>query len=629
MPIVWNNADLPDLAPTVPYEEILDDLARLGYAGCQFGRGFPEGIRLAPELARRNLRMAERYWTLPADADGLIGDPEELLRHGLAHLLSIGGEVLVVALDGGADRDEWAGRVADDGPRWPDAAFDRLAGLLRTVAEDAPEHVTVAFHPHAATWIETPDEVDVLAPRLAGSKARLCLDVGHYTVGGGDPVEAIERHGALIAHVHVKDVDGEVLQRLRDAGDLRVRGVGQGTDLHRAGQRSAGPRGRRAGARRHRLLRLADGRAGLDVAPALRGGRDRRAGPALRAAGDGPMRVAVVGTGTMGGTHARLLASIDGVDEVLVVDADAKRASAVANDVRGSAMTFEAAIQAADAIVVATPPALHAEAVDAAVARGIPVLCEKPLTEDLASSLELTRRVEASGAHVEMGFQRRHEPGFVTARQAVVDGTAGRIQLLRLTAFDPRVQERPWSEWPVMDAAPLFLHSSIHDFDFTRWLTGQEVVELTADGSGRDDPRPADPRGIETAVVTMRLSGGGLAVLEASWLHPTGYDSRVELVADGVHLTMGLSDRTPARHVDWPDAQPSPPWTHYLERYERAYRAELIAFLEACRGERPPASSARDGLEAMRIAVAATRAYSERRPVRIDEIPGIAGAEVA
>ncbi|MGZ8481328.1 MAG: sugar phosphate isomerase/epimerase family protein [Candidatus Limnocylindria bacterium] len=215
VPIVWNNADLPDLAPTVPYEVILDDLARLGYAGCQFGRGFPEGIRLAPELARRNLRMAERYWTLPADADGLLGDPDERLRHGLAHLLSIGGEVLVVALDGGADRDEWAGHVDDGGPRWPDAAFDLLAGLLRTVAEDAPEHVTVAFHPHAGTWIETPGEVDALASRLAGSKARLCLDVGHYIVGGGDPVEAIERHGALIGHVHVKDVDGDVLRRLR------------------------------------------------------------------------------------------------------------------------------------------------------------------------------------------------------------------------------------------------------------------------------------------------------------------------------------------------------------------------------------------------------------------------------
>jgi myo-inositol 2-dehydrogenase / D-chiro-inositol 1-dehydrogenase len=333
------------------------------------------------------------------------------------------------------------------------------------------------------------------------------------------------------------------------------------------------------------------------------------------------MRVAVIGAGTMGGTHARLLASIQGVGEVLVVDADAARATAVADDVGGRAVAFDAALTEADAIVVATPPARHAEAVEASIARGLHVLCEKPLTEDLASSIELTRRAEASDAHVEMGFQRRHDPGFVTARQAVVDGSAGRIQLLRLTAFDPRVAERPWSEWPETDAAPLFLHSSTHDFDFTRWLTGEEVLEVTADGSRRDDPRPADPRGIETAVVTMRLSGGGLAVLEATWLHPSGYDSRVELVADHVALTMGLSERTPARHVDLPDLQRPPVWTHYLERYEAAYRAELGAFLAACRGERTAASTVRDGLEAMRIAVAATRSYSERRSVRLDEIP--------
>ncbi|MCA1588182.1 MAG: sugar phosphate isomerase/epimerase [Chloroflexi bacterium] len=215
MPIVWNNADLTDLAPTVPYDVILDDLARLGFAGCQFGRGFPEGEALRRELASRNLRLAERYWTLAADENGLIGDPDEHLRHGLAHLQSIGGEVLVVALDGGGVRDDWAGRMLTGGPRWPAAAFDRLAELLGAVADEASKGVRVAFHPHAATWIEAPDEVDALTSRLEGSRARLCLDVGHYTVGGGDPVEAIGRHGALIAHIHLKDVDGEVLRRLR------------------------------------------------------------------------------------------------------------------------------------------------------------------------------------------------------------------------------------------------------------------------------------------------------------------------------------------------------------------------------------------------------------------------------
>lgn len=215
VPIVWNNVDLPDLGPEVPYATILDELRRLGFAGCQFGRGFPHGDELRTELERRDLRLAERYWALPADASGLVGDAEESARRGLGELVHAGGEVLVLALDGGADRDELAGRVADGGPRWPAAGFDRLATLLETLADEAPDGVVVAFHPHAATWIEAPDEVDSLAARLEGTAARLCMDVGHYTVGGGDPVEAIARHGDLIGHVHVKDVDPEILRRLR------------------------------------------------------------------------------------------------------------------------------------------------------------------------------------------------------------------------------------------------------------------------------------------------------------------------------------------------------------------------------------------------------------------------------
>lgn len=340
------------------------------------------------------------------------------------------------------------------------------------------------------------------------------------------------------------------------------------------------------------------------------------------------MRVAVIGAGSMGGMHALLLGAMDDVDEVLLVDADAERAATVAAAVGGRAVSLDAALGEADAVVVATPAFAHADAVEASMARGLPVLCEKPLTANLASSVELTRRVEAAGAHVEIGFQRRHDVGFAAGRQAVADGTTGRIHLLRLTAFDPRVPEQPADAWPEGEIAPLFLHSSIHDFDVTRWLTGEEVVEVSADGSRRDDPRPADSRGIETAVVSMRLSGGGRAVLEASWLHPSGYDIRAELLGETAHLTMGLSGRTPAQHQDWMTAEANP-WTGYLERFEPAYRAELVAFLAACRGERPPASSARDGLEAIRIAVAATRAYSERRSVGLDEIPGIAGAEVA
>jgi myo-inositol 2-dehydrogenase/D-chiro-inositol 1-dehydrogenase len=323
----------------------------------------------------------------------------------------------------------------------------------------------------------------------------------------------------------------------------------------------------------------------------------------------------------MGGMHARLLAGLPQVSDVLVVDADAERAALVARDTGARVATHDAALAEADAVVVATPADLHAGTVEAAVARGRSVLCEKPLTDDLASSAALVALVEAAGAHVEMGFQRRHDRAFAEARRLTAGGAAGRVHLVRLTAFDPRVTPRPPSEFTPTDAAPLFLHSSVHDFDLARWLGGSEVVEVSADGAGRDDPRPADVRGVETAVVSMRLANGTLAVLEATWLHPHGYDIRAEVVADAAHLVIGLTPRTPVERLD-ADATPgaAEPWSGYLERFEPAYRAELEAFLAAARGERPPTSTVRDGHEALRIAIAATRAYVERRAVSLDEI---------
>ena len=219
VPIVWNNVDLPDLGPPVPHAVILDELARLGFEGCQYGRDFPQGDALHAELTRRGLRLAEWYVALPVTDEGLGQDAAEAAHDALERLVAAGGEVLCVAVDGSPARDALSGRIRGGAPRWPDAAFAELAVLLSELAAAAPSDVRVVFHPHFASWIEAPDEVDRLAAALAGSAAGLCLDVGHYLVGGGDPVEAIRRHGRLIRHVHAKDTDPEVLARLR-AGEL-------------------------------------------------------------------------------------------------------------------------------------------------------------------------------------------------------------------------------------------------------------------------------------------------------------------------------------------------------------------------------------------------------------------------
>ncbi|HYI66846.1 MAG TPA: sugar phosphate isomerase/epimerase [Candidatus Limnocylindrales bacterium] len=215
VPILWNNADLFDLAPETAAATVLDDIARLGFDGTQFGRGFPEGDELREALAGRKLRFAELYSAVTAGPDGLAEDANEVAHRDLARLVAAGGEVLVVAVDGGGERDGWSGRVADGAPQWKAAAFEGLAQLLGELVEAAPAGVRIAFHPHTATWVEAPDEVEALATRLPDTGAGLCLDVGHYLVGGGEPVRAIRRYGSLVTHVHLKDVDPAVLARLQ------------------------------------------------------------------------------------------------------------------------------------------------------------------------------------------------------------------------------------------------------------------------------------------------------------------------------------------------------------------------------------------------------------------------------
>jgi inosose dehydratase len=219
VPIVWNSVDVPDLAPLAPVDEILDTFARLGYEGTQFGRGFPEADALSAELERRGLRLAELYTALASGPDGLAPGAEEGARRDLERLVAADGEVLVVALHGTDACEPVAGRLGDAAPRWNDRAFDALAGVLSRLVAAAPDGLRVAFHPHTATWIESPAEVEALAVRLPATGAGLCLDVGHFLVGGGDPVAALERYGALVTHVHAKDVDPVVLGRLR-AGAL-------------------------------------------------------------------------------------------------------------------------------------------------------------------------------------------------------------------------------------------------------------------------------------------------------------------------------------------------------------------------------------------------------------------------
>ena len=217
VPILWNNADLPNLAPVVPADVVLDEIARLGYEGTQTGVGFPSGAELVAALAARRLRLAEVYAALPATVDGPLDQAASIASTALDALDEADGDVLVAALALAPDRIARAGRAADPStPRLTDDGWRLLGRLLDDLgAEARARGRRLSFHPHAGTFVETPAEVDRLMAVTDTRRVGLCLDVGHYTVGGGDPIAAIEQHGRRIDHVHLKDVAVEPLARLR------------------------------------------------------------------------------------------------------------------------------------------------------------------------------------------------------------------------------------------------------------------------------------------------------------------------------------------------------------------------------------------------------------------------------
>jgi inosose dehydratase len=217
VPILWNNVDEPDLVPRVDADTVLDDIARTGYEGTQFGRGFPTAATLRDALQERGLRFAEIYAALPCSTEGPADNARDVGLERLAVLHDAGGDVLVLALEGTDDRSAMSGRAAAPStPRLGDAAWRDLGGVIDAIAREARAagHL-VAFHQHTGTFIETPDELDRLLSVTDPALVSICLDVGHYTVAGGDPVAALRQYGERVTHLHLKDVDAGVLADLR------------------------------------------------------------------------------------------------------------------------------------------------------------------------------------------------------------------------------------------------------------------------------------------------------------------------------------------------------------------------------------------------------------------------------
>lgn len=330
------------------------------------------------------------------------------------------------------------------------------------------------------------------------------------------------------------------------------------------------------------------------------------------------MRIGLVGTGRIGAYHGAILAGLPDVDELLVTDIDVALAGAVADDLGAKLIAdVDDLLAGVDAVVIAAATSVHAELIERAAAAGLPTFCEKPIALDLPTTRRVVEAVEEAGIPLQMGFQRRFDPGYRAAARMVADGSLGQIYVVRMAGHDPA----PPHEAYIPHSGGIFRDFSVHDFDALRFVTGEEVEEVYADGSVIAFPIFAKYDDVDTAVATLRLTDGSLGILSVTRHDPLGYDIRMEVFGSKDSIAVGWDDHIPLHSVEpGIPPPPGPPYENFQQRFRQAYRDELAAFLEVARGERESPCTAHDALEALRVAIAADVSRAEHRPVRLEEI---------
>ncbi|MEU0682338.1 Gfo/Idh/MocA family oxidoreductase [Streptomyces albogriseolus] len=335
------------------------------------------------------------------------------------------------------------------------------------------------------------------------------------------------------------------------------------------------------------------------------------------------MRIGVIGTGRIGTIHAHTLSRHHEVGSLILTDVDPARAQALAHRLGETAApgVDEIYTWGVDAVVITTATSAHADLIARAARAGLPVFCEKPIALDVAGTLQAITEVETAGTVLQMGFQRRFDRGYTGAREAVRAGRLGRLHTVRATTSEAE----PPDPAHLAQSGGLYRDTLIHDFDILRWVTGREVVDVYATGSDAGPQTFREAGDVDTGAVLLTLDDGTLATVTGTRMNGAGYDVRMELAGERDQIVVGLDDRTPIASTE-PTGPPAAdkPWTGFLERFGPAYEAELNAFVEVVRGERPNPCDGREALRALVIAEACERSRRERRPVRPTELLGSA-----
>lgn len=318
------------------------------------------------------------------------------------------------------------------------------------------------------------------------------------------------------------------------------------------------------------------------------------------------LSIGVIGTGNIGTAHARSLAQeIVGAEVTWLYDADTSRAAALADEIGARvAPNVEQLVASSDAVLIASPDAMHAEQALLCLDAQRPTLCEKPLAPTVSAATAVVEaEVDLGRRLISMGFMRRFDPGYLALKEGLTD--AGRPLLVHNVH---RNTSAPYG----LSTATALTNSAIHEIDINRWLLDDEyaTVQLIA-----GKPGPRTPEGeLDPILAILTTRGGVLVEIEAFANAWYGYEVRCEVVASEGTVEMGDGSFITTRSSNIVGHRVPELW---LGRFADAYRRQLQAWIDATLRGKTSGATAWDGLVATITANAAV-ASIDQGPMSID-----------
>ena len=269
-----------------------------------------------------------------------------------------------------------------------------------------------------------------------------------------------------------------------------------------------------------------------------------------------------------------------------------------------------------DAVLICSSTNTHSPISVEAIKAGKHVFCEKPIDHDVDKIKEVIDALKDSKVKYQVGFNRRFDHNFEAVRNAVAAGKIGDPHIIKVTSRDP---EPPSAEYAAVSGG-MFLDMTIHDFDMVRYLAGCDAEEISVQSAVLVDPAIGEAGDVDTAVITIKMENGAIAVIDNSRKAAYGYDQRAEVFGSKGMVATTNDTESSAVLSTADGVTGEKPLYFFLERYMQSFAKEVNCFIQAIENDTDTPLGVLDGLKPVLMGIAAKKSVEEHRPVKISEI---------